>query len=133
MSQALSSYLIIKCFYLQQRGFLLSAKKADFANLRAHNGFAFLGHLKNGQVSGDFWAGMIGEAYLHGKADSNGFLTGNDISYIYPDGETAFRGHFENKFMRNAHHVDVKEYGCNDEGIVIMTLEKQFSNSYSNS
>ena len=53
----------------------------------------FVGHLRNGQVTGDFWAGMLhGGAYLHGKADENGRLSGDNIAYIYPDGETAFLG-----------------------------------------
>ena len=65
-----------------------------------HTGIGFVGRFKNGQVHGNFWAGMVNEGYLHGKADENGFLTGDRIAYIYPDGETAYFGRFENKFMK---------------------------------
>ena len=57
-----------------------------------HKGIGFVGRFKNGQVDGHFWAGMINGGFLHGKADERGLLTGNDIAYIYPDGETAFLG-----------------------------------------
>ena len=70
------------------------------ANMQPHRGIGFVGRFKNGQVHGNFWAGMVNEGYLHGKADENGFLTGDRIAYIYPDGETAYFGRFENKFMK---------------------------------
>ena len=67
---------------------------------------------------------LHGGAYLHGKVDQDGHFTGDDIAYIYPDGVTAFKGTFENKFMRRAMNVDVKEYGCNEDGLLIV---KSFS------
>ena len=45
-------------------------------------------------------------------------ITGNEISYIYPDGETALYGHFEDRFMKKAYHHDVEKYSCNDQGIL---------------
>ena len=54
-------------------------------------GFGFIGNFRNGQVYGNFWVGMVHGGYLHGKADKNGLITGNDITFIYPDGETAYK------------------------------------------
>ncbi len=34
--------------------------------MELEKGFGFLGHYKNGQAIGDFWAGMKGGGYLHG-------------------------------------------------------------------
>ena len=48
---------------------------------------------------GHFWIGMIGNGYLHGEANEHGLATGNDIAYVYPDGETALKGDFENLFL----------------------------------
>ena len=63
---------------------------------------------------------MINGGFLHGKADEKGLLTGNDIAYIYPDGETAFLGRFENKFMKGAFNVDVEKYGCSEDGSILL-------------
>ena len=45
---------------------------------------------------------VLGQGFLHGVANENGLATGNEIAYIYPDGETAFKGQFENKHMKKA-------------------------------
>ena len=68
----------------------------------AYDGTGFIGRFKNGQVHGHFWVEMIGQGFLHGKANENGLATGSDIAFIYPDGETAFKGQFENKHMKKA-------------------------------
>ena len=48
-------------------------------------------------------------------------LTGDDIAYIYPDGETAFKGRFENKIMKKAWNVDVLAYECDkDSGLMVV-------------
>jgi len=99
------------------------------ANMSPHVGIGFVGRFKNGQVHGNFWAGMVNEGYLHGKADENGFLTGDRIAYIYPDGETAFFGRFENKFMKGAFNVDVLEYGCSEDGTMLQV--EKFTNPLS--
>ena len=36
-----------------------------------HVAIGFVGRFKNGQVHGNFWAGMVNEGYLHGKADDH--------------------------------------------------------------
>ena len=84
-------------------------------------GIQFLGRFKNGKAVGTFWMGLKGGGYLHGEFDDNGTVTGDNISFIYPDGETAFLGRFENKYMKKAHAVDVLEYGCDDNGLLKVT------------
>ena len=84
-------------------------------------GTRFLGYYKNGYASGTFWAGMLGgEPYghLHGTIqDANGIISGNNISYIYPDMETALVGKFEDRTMLDAKHLKVFEVKCNSNGI----------------
>ena len=66
---------------------------------------------------------MLNGGYLHGVVDENGLITGQDIAFIYPDGETSFKGHFENKLMKKAFNVDVLEYGC-DENSGLFKVKK---------
>ena len=84
-------------------------------------GTRFLGYYKNGYASGTFWAGMLGGqpyAHLHGMIqDSNGTISGNNISYIYPDMETAFVGKFEDRTLRHGKHLKVSEIKCDINGI----------------
>ena len=101
--------------FLQARGFRLEQD-----SFQSEYGLSFLGRFVNGQVTGNFWAGMKGRGFIHGKADDQGRASGPNISYIYPDGETAFLGHFENLQMKEAFHADVLEYGCDDFGIPIV-------------
>ena len=84
--------------YKEHRQHFFQAK--GFFKLATQNplyfGLGFIGNFRNGQVYGHFWAGMVHGVdyhggYLHGKADKFGLITGNDIAYIYPDGETAFK------------------------------------------
>ena len=56
----------------------------------------------------------------------NSRCAGKDIAYIYPDGETTFRGHFENRIMKKAYATDVLQYGCDESGLFIV---KKFSKS----
>jgi hypothetical protein len=94
------------------------------AGLPSHHGTHFLGRFKNGQAHGHFWIGMINNGFIHGVVNEEGLATGDKIAYIYPDGETAFLGKFENKFMRKAYNVDVKSYGCDENGMLVV---KEFS------
>ena len=57
-----------------------------------------------------------------------GQISGDNIAYIYPDGVTAFKGTFENKFMKKAWNVDVEEYECDPNG---MFMPKKFSSPLS--
>ena len=56
--------------------------KEDTAN-PIFPGFGFIGHLRNGQVHGPFWVGMLNGGYLHGYSNEQGLLTGkvNLIKY----------------------------------------------------
>ena len=66
---------------------------------------------------------------MHGIADENGDITGDDIAFIFSDGETAFKGYFKNKEMKKAFNVDVLQYGCNSDG---MFIAEKFSEPLSN-
>ena len=81
----------------------------------------FLGRFKNGQAHGTFWVEMTHSGYLHGNVDANGLITGDDIAFIYMDGETAFKGRFEDKYMKKAYNVDVLDYGCDENGLLVAT------------
>ena len=80
-------------------------------------GTRFLGYYKNGKASGTFWVGMMGGspyALLHGKIrKSDSTISGNEISYIYPDMKTAFLGKFEEQVMIDTKHCDVLLLKCN--------------------
>ena len=100
---------------MESRGF-----KQD-KNKGFHPGNGFIGRFKNGQIYGDFWIGMLQHgAYLHGKVDEHGNFTGDNLAYIYPDGVTAYKGRFENKFMKRAFNVDVQAYECNEDGLLVV-------------
>ena len=73
----------------------------------------FFGNFKNGKVVGKFWLGLLNNGYLHGKVNEDGMATGNDIAYIYPDGVTALKGNFVDKYMTEAYEVQVETYRCN--------------------
>ena len=91
---------------------------------QAATGIHFIGTFRNGQVVGHFWIGLIGNGYIHGVTDENGSITGDQIAFIYPDGVTALKGQFQNRFMKKAKHVNVEKYTCNNDGLFVV---KQFS------
>ena len=70
--------------------------KGSMADQVGRSGLQFLGRFKNGQSKGHFWLGLINNGFIHGKVDENGIGTGEDLAFIYPDGETALRGRFTN-------------------------------------
>ena len=111
---------------LQQRGFLVNGEHLQQKIKENHirKGTHFLGQFQNGQVKGPFWIGLIGGGYIHGVADEHGKATGDNITFIYPDGVTALMGRFENRYMKKANHVNVEEYACNEKG---MFFVKQLS------
>lgn len=102
-------------------------RSESLTELESHKsvkGIHFLGRLQNGNVNGSFWIGLIGNSYIHGIANSSGAATGDDIAFIYPDGVTALKGHFENRFMKKARNVNVQAYACDNNGLFIV---KRFS------
>ena len=99
-------------YSFQNRGFVMKGSMADQVG---RSGLQFLGRFKNGQSKGHFWLGLINNGFIHGKVgkvDEKGLATGEDLAFIYPDGETALRGQFTNLCMKKAKHVDVLKYGC---------------------
>ncbi len=104
---------------MEKRGFKI---RGQLDSLHPHHGIGFIGKFKNGQVVGNFWIGLINNGFLHGTADESGHVTGDNIAYIYPDGETAFKGRFEDRIMKKAYNVDVLEYGCDEN--YLMKVEK---------
>ena len=105
-------------FWFQKRGF---KKKTDVYNKVPDSGAHFIGYFKNGQAVGNFWIGLANNGFLHGIVDKNGLITGENICFIYPDGFTALCGFFENTFMTKAKHVEIREYGCNKNGLLEAT------------
>ena len=84
-------------------------------------GTRFLGYYKNGYAYETFWVGMLGgppNGHLHGSIHSlDGRISGSNISYIYPDMETAFVGRFENRTMKEAKYSKVIEVKCDENGL----------------
>ena len=72
-----------------------------------------------------FWAGMRGgipTGHLHGVTDpTDGSITGNNISYIYPDMETALLGKFKDRKMQNTQESKVLELGCDKNGLLYVS------------
>ena len=62
--------------------------------------------------------GRVRNAFLHGTMDTNGKMTGNNISYIYPDMETVYLGKFENRKMMDAQESKILELDCDENGIL---------------
>ena len=57
--------------------------------------------------------------HLHGNIDAtDGTITGNNISYIYPDMETALLGRFKYGAMQDAQESIVLELECNTAGLL---------------
>ena len=60
--------------------------------------------------------------HLHGVVDpADGSLTGNNISYIYPDMETALLGKFKDRKMQNAKESVVLDLGCHESGLLYVS------------
>ena len=71
---------------------------------------------------GNFWAGMIGgrqnNGYLHGTiSPTDGIISGDRISYVYPDMETALLGRFEDRIMKNAQETNIEAITVDENGI----------------
>ena len=84
-------------------------------------GTRFLGYYKNGLADGTFWIGMLGgfpSPRLHGTISNTiGYISGNNLSYIFPDMETSYVGKFENRVMREARFAKVKDLKCDTNGL----------------
>ena len=89
--------------------------------MKAKSGSHYIGYFKNGQAVGNFWIGLANNGFINGMVDEMGQVTGDNLVFIYPDGITALKGRFENTYMKNARNVDVKEYDCDENGLLIAT------------
>ena len=87
----------------------------------AKRGSHYIGYFKNGQAVGNFWIGLANNGFINGMVDEMGQVTGDNLVFIYPDGITALKGRFENTYMKNARNVDVKQYDCDENGLLIAT------------
>ena len=85
------------------------------------SGAHYIGYFKNGQAIGTFWIGLVNNGFIHGIVDEMGQVTGDNVAFIYPDGITALKGRYENTYMKNARYVEVKEYDCDENGLLIAT------------
>ena len=79
---------------------------------------------------GNFWAGMIGgrqnNGYLHGTmSPTDGTISGDRISYVYPDMETALLGRFEDRIMRDAQETNIEAITVDEIGIWKAAIYKQ--------
>ena len=85
-------------------------------------GLSYVGYFKNSKLNGRFWVGLWGGVpcgHLHGLInEKDGSITGDSISYIYPDMETALLGRFEEKLMKDAQESEVKSVGCDQNGFL---------------
>lgn len=74
-------------------------------------------------LTGPAWLGLLGGGYLHGHLDSHGRMTGDSVSFIYPDLKTVLTGKFENGFMKEAKEAKVKGFRCGKDGILEAQME----------
>ncbi len=86
-------------------------------------GTGMLAVFKNGRAVGKVWVGLVGGGFIHGKVNDDGELSGDGIVFIYPDGETALLGRFENGVMRSAKEAEVIGVTCEKHGIPVAELK----------
>eukprot|EP00092_Neocalanus_flemingeri_P001183 GFUD01001260.1.p1 GENE.GFUD01001260.1~~GFUD01001260.1.p1 ORF type:complete len:494 (+),score=107.84 GFUD01001260.1:94-1575(+) len=76
----------------------------------------FIGMHRNGKPFGTCWKIMKGGGYVVGRVNEDGQLSGNEISYIFPDLETALVGTFEDAVLKEAKSTKLSDvtsdYGC---------------------
>ena len=63
--------------------------------------------------------GGVPTGHLHGVTDpTDGSITGNNISYIYPDMETALLGKFKDRKMQDTQESMLLDVGCDKNGLL---------------
>ena len=77
----------------------LTRHKSDHCPYKIFTGLSFIGWYKDGKPTGPCWRRLKGPTYLYGIVDDNGDFTGDDISFIYQDLETALVGKFDKGIM----------------------------------
>jgi hypothetical protein len=93
------------------------AKEIDYVSDEVVGETGFIVNFQNGYPQGLIWHQLIGGGFLHGKLDSHGKFTGSDMSFIYPDMETAIYGTFEDFLMKEGRKSSVIAERCNEHGI----------------
>ena len=98
---------------------------SDQAFEKSYEGLGHIGYYSSSIARGTFWAGMIGgkrTGQLHGTIDTaDGTITGNNISYIYPDMETALLGKFTNGKMQDTQESILLETRCDENGLLYVS------------
>ena len=106
----------------------LKDKLTDDAFVDSHLGLGYIGYYSSSKASGTFWAGMRGgrpTGHLHGVVDTaDGSISGNNISYIYPDMETALLGKFKDGKMQDTQESLLLDLGCDKNGLLFVAQYK---------
>ena len=63
---------------------------------------------------------MIGDGSMHGRFE-DGEASGDNLSFIYPDMETAFYGKFDNFVMKSAYESKVLGANCDEDGMIVVS------------
>lgn len=97
------------------------------------NGIGYLSLFRNGKTEGPVWygtvgEGIIGQGFLYGLPNKKGWLTGDNIAFIYPDHLTALVGKFEDKIMKAAKEAQVSQVSCQD-GLINVEFSQPDKNS----
>ena len=89
-----------------------------------HPGVGFLGFYKNGLPHGHIWMETYGGGLLHGIVDEyNHTLTGDSVSFVFPDRYSLFYGTFNGSKMVNAKEAILKGTICKNGLPVIDEVE----------
>ena len=74
----------------------------------AHGRLATFGYYSHGVPVGIWWKIIDGGGTVVGEVDQDGYLTGPDIAYLYPDFKTALLGQFEDGELIQAQAVTLE-------------------------
>lgn len=65
--------------------------------------------------------GTIGGGLIHGEINPKDYkISGNNISYLYPDYDTIFHGEFKDKIMIKAREAKLVSVKCHETGLPII-------------
>ncbi|XP_059087629.1 uncharacterized protein LOC131884018 [Tigriopus californicus] len=87
------------------------------SNISRGHGVAGLFNFRNGKPHGNAWIRLLSDGFIHGRFNENGSLTGDNLSFIYPDMSIAYVGQFENMVMKAAKVAEVVAERCDEFGI----------------
>jgi len=81
-----------------QHGYLHGPAKGTHSNGK----LSWVGWFQAGLAVGTCWQSVEGDAWLVGKVDKDGRMTGDEIAFLYPDLSTALLGTFEEGVLVSA-------------------------------